>query len=290
MSKIFDAIKKDNVIDLSDISDAEPEQAPASQREFLRPALSVVEANAPLPAPVHTVPLRISSLSPIFPFDEGHYAAAEQYRIIRTKILHHPKKPRLIITSSACSGDGKTVTAINIAASLALKDELSVLLVDADLRRPRVAEALGIRMAPGLSEVLAGKLNLDAALLTAEQFRNLSILPSGELGDNPAELLDSDRFRSFIDEVRRRFSVVIFDATPVATVADYELLQHVCDGVVMIVRPEHTDRNRCTKVLELIPKEKLLGVVLNCVEDWWLWKTPAYDYYRTVSSERAIPA
>ena len=290
MSKIFDAIKKDSILDLSEICDAETEQAPALQREASRPTLSVVEANAPAPAPARTAPLRVSALSPIFPFDEGHYAAAEQYRIIRTKILHHPKKPRLIIASSSCSGDGKTVTSINIAASLALKDEMSVLLVDADLRRPRVAEALGIPAAPGLTEVLSGKLNLDAALLTAEQFRNLSILPSGELGENPAELLDSDRFRSFIEEVRRRFSIVIFDATPIATVADYELLQHVCDGVVMVIRPEHTDRNRCTKVLELIPKEKLLGVVLNCVEDWWLWKTPAYDYYRRVSAERAVPA
>ncbi len=290
MSKIFDAIKRDNVLDLSDICDAEPEQAPAPQRESGRPALSVVEVNAPAPAPTRTAPLRVSALSPIFPFDEAHYAAAEQYRIIRTKILHHPKKPRLIITSSACSGDGKTVTSINIAASLALKDELSVLLVDADLRRPRVAEALGIPTTPGLSEVLSGKLDLEAALLTTEQFPNLSILASGELTENAAELLDSDRFRSFIEEVRRRFSIVIFDATPVATVADYELLQHICDGVVIVIRPEHTERNRCTKVLDLIPKEKLLGVVLNCVEDWWLWKTPAYDYYRRVSSERAVPA
>lgn len=290
MSKIFDAIKKDNIIDLRDLCEIEAELTPAPQREPLRPALSVVDVNTPVPAHARTASLRISALSPIFPFDEHHYAAAEQYRIIRTKILHHPKKPRLIITSSACSGDGKTVTSINIAASLALKDDISVLLVDADLRRPRVAEALGIPVTPGLTEVLTGKRELESTLLTAEQFPNLSILPSGELGQNPAELLDSDRFRSMMEQVRRQFSIVIFDATPIATVADYELLQHVCDGVVMVVRPEHTDRNRCNKVLELIPKDKLLGVVLNCVEDWWLWKTPAYDYYRKVSSERAIPA
>ncbi len=288
MSKIFDAIKKDNILDLSEICEAEAEIV--QPHEPLRPALSVVEVNLPPQSPARAARLRISALSPLFPFDDVHYAAAEQYRIIRTKILHHPRKPRLILTSSACSGDGKTVTSINIAASLALKEEASVLLVDADLRRPRVAEALGLPAGPGLMEVLSGAMRLGDALLQAEQFPNLSILTSGETGENPAELLDSDRFRAFIEEVRGRFSIVIFDATPVATVADYELLQHVCDGVVMVIRPEHTERGRCTKVLELVPKEKLLGVVLNCVEDWWLWKTPAYDYYRKVSSQRTVPA
>lgn len=288
MSKIFDAIQRDNVLDLSEICDTGTEVMEASY-EPLRPALSVVETSPPQLAG-RNARLRISALSPLFPFDDVHYAAAEQYRIIRTKILHHPKKPRLILTSSACSGDGKTVTSINIAASLALKEDSSVLLVDADLRRPRVAEALGLPEGPGLTEVLSGTIDFRAALLQAEQFPNLSILTSGEAGENPAELLDSDRFRAFIETVRSRFSIVIFDATPVATVADYELLQHVCDGVVMVVRPEHTDRNRCTKGLELVPKEKLLGVVLNCVEDWWLWKTPAYDYYRKISPSRAVPA
>lgn len=289
MSKFFDAIKRDNVIDLSDICSPEPELIPL-QQEALRPALSVVEAPAAPLSPARSVRLRISALAPLFPFDTVHYAAAEQYRIIRTKLLHHPKKPRLILISSACSGDGKTVTSINIAASLALKEELSVLLVDTDLRRPRVAEALGIPVSPGLTEVLSGKLPLSGALLKAEQFPNLSILPSGASGDNPAELLDSDRFRAFIEEARARFSIVIFDATPVATVADYELLQHVCEGVLIVIRPEHTERARCAKGLELVPKEKLLGVILNCVQDWWLWKTPAYDYYQRVSAERAARA
>ena len=289
MSKFFDAIQRDNVLDLSDLGPAEPE-AVSVQQEPLRPALSVVEAPPPAFSPVRSACLRISALAPLFPFDAAHYAAAEQYRIIRTKLLHHAKKPRLILISSACSGDGKTVTAINIAASLALKEELSVLLVDADLRRPRVAEALGVTASPGLTEVLSGKLPLSAALVKAEQFPNLSILPSGASGENPAELLDSDRFRALIAEARARFSIVIFDATPVATVADYELLQHVCEGVLIVIRPEHTERARCAKGLELIPKEKLLGVILNCVEDWWLWKTPAYDYYQRVSAERTARA
>ncbi len=288
MSKFFDAIKRDNVLDLSEMCDAETEVI-QGLHEPLRAALSVVEAGTPPQPPARVDRLRVSALSPLFPFDDVHYAAAEQYRIIRTKILHHPKKPRLIITSSACSGDGKTVTSINIAASLALKEEFPVLLVDADLRRPRVAEALGLPAGPGLTEVLSGTLDFGAALIQAEQFPNLSILTSGEAGENPAELLDSDRFRTFIEEVRSRFAMVIFDATPVATVTDYELLQHVCDGVIMVIRPEHTERGRCTKGLESMPKEKLLGVVLNCVEDWWLWKTPAYDYYRKISATRAVP-
>lgn len=279
MSNLFEALRRENAIDLTDICD--PEAADAT-----RPS----EVRAPLPentAPVHmpatgcrSARLRVSALAPLFPFEENHYVAAEQYRIIRTKILHNEKKPRLLVVSSAASGDGKTVTSINLAASLALKTETSVLLVDADLRRPRIAMELGIPEMPGLSDVIAGRVSLEEALVRADQFQNLYILPAGDGAENPVELFDSDRWRQLIEQLRSRFEMVVFDTTPVATVADYELLQLVCDAIIVVVRPDHTNRKACTKVLETVPKEKLLGVVLNGVEEWLFWNTPANDYYR----------
>lgn len=284
MSKLFDVMKKSSPAIFEDFNEVEipPEvDAPGKEQVHTIPSPAGHPALVLLPAAPH-VPtrVRISTQAPILPFDPKHFIAAEQYRIIRTKILHHVRKPKLLAVSSATSGDGKTVTSINIAASFALKQEEPILLVDADLRRPRIAELLQIPSSPGLSEVLAGRASIDHALVRAEQFPNLWILPAGNDPGNPAELLDSPRWRVLVDKLRAQFSHVIFDATPVATVADYELLQHVCDGVIVVARPDHTKRTQCLEILKIIPKEKLIGIVLNCVEDWWLWKAPVYGYYR----------
>lgn len=295
MSKIFDVVKKDNIIDFGDIYQSEPDSGgePQPSPETALQAAAKLGGTSFVPqAANRVVRLCLSAFSPIFPFDRGDEIAAEQYRIIRTKILHSAKKPQLIVVSSACSGDGKTVTSINIAASFALKADSHVLLVDSDLRRPRVAEALDIPASPGLAEVLAGEADLETALIRPEQFPNLAILPAGAAGESAAELLDSERWRQFIQQSRTRFELVIFDAPPVAAVADYELIQLVCDAAVLVIRPDHSNRSACLKALEAIPPEKMLGVVLNCVEDWWLWKAPVYGYgyyQRPVSEDRTVP-
>jgi capsular exopolysaccharide synthesis family protein len=279
MSNLFDALKRENAIDLNEICDLEAANVVGA------PEIKIASSEGPAivhaPATARRIArLRVSALAPLFPFEEIHHVAAEQYRIIRTKILHSEKKPRLLVVSSAGSGDGKTVTSINLAASLALKTETSVLLVDADLRRPRIATELGIPETPGLSDVVAGRVSFEEALIRAEQFENLHILPAGDAAENPAELFDSDRWRRLIEQLRSRFAMVVFDTTPVATVADYELLQLVCDAIIVVIRPDHTNRKACAKVLETVPKDKLLGVVLNGVEEWLFWNTPANDYYR----------
>jgi protein-tyrosine kinase len=287
MSRIFDVVKKDNILGFDEICQADSSDVTLlleSAKESvcpIRPASSRQHAK-------RVVRLKASASSPIFPFDGEHHAAAEQYRIIRTKIWHGPKKPDVAMVSSSSSGDGKTVTSINIAASLALKEDSCVLLVDGDLRRARVADALGIPTTPGLSEVLSGAVPLESALVGAEQFPNLYILPAGNPGQSAAELLDSERWQILMQQIRARFSNVILDAPPIATVADYELLQLVCDGVIVVARPDHSDRGALFKALEVVPREKLLGIVLNCVEDWWLWKTPAYEYYGTQLSANAV--
>jgi capsular exopolysaccharide synthesis family protein len=285
MSRIFDVVKKDNILDFDEICQTDSSDVTASSQS----AKDSVCPIRPVSSPQHAkriIRLKASASSPIFPFDGEHQAAAEQYRIIRTKIWQGPNKPHVVVVSSSSSGDGKTVTSINIAASLALKEDSRVLLVDGDLRHPRVSEALGIHVDSGLSEVLSGAVSLESAVIGAEQFPNLFILPAGNPGQSAAELLDSQRWHVLVEQIRAQFSNVIFDAPPIATVADYELLQLVCDGVILVARPDHSDRRAFFKVLETVPREKLLGVVLNCVEDWWLWKTPVYGYYGTHLSAR----
>jgi len=92
-------------------------------------------------------------------------------------------------------------------------------------------------------------------------------------------LLDSSRWTALCASVRQQFKYVIFDTPPIAAVADYDLIQAHCDGVVLVVRPDHTDRKQCMQAIEAIPKDRLLGVVLNCVSDWFMWKTQGYHSY-----------
>ena len=228
---------------------------------------------------IRELPVRVAAASPLLPFDDTNRVAAEQYRIIRTRLIQHPKQPRLVLISSGGPGDGKSVTSVNIAGALSLKTEANVLLMDADFRRPTIHRQLGLPASPGLAEVLAGTANLDDALVRAAQFPNLCVIPAGAPCANPSELLDSARWRALCDELRIRFRYMIADSPPVASVADYELLQATCDGVVLVVRPDHTKRNLCQKALQTIPKEKLIGVVVNCVPKWLLAGASPYSGY-----------
>ena len=230
-------------------------------------------------SPYRSVWLEIPEGSPVFPFDGSAPRVAEQYRILRTSILLNPAKPHVVAVSSGSSGDGKTLTAINIAGILAMKSETTVLIVEGDLRKCALAPILGIKSFPGLAEVLNGTTSLDNAIIRAEQLPNFHVLPAGNVTDNPAELLDSDEFRKFVKDARERFSFVVFDTTPAASVADFKLVMQVSDGVLMVVRPDHTDRDSFQRAFELVPEKLLLGAVINAFEDWFLWKKLDANYY-----------
>lgn len=279
MSKVFDALRKQNVLDRESISRSEK----TDEKQQIWTSIDSKGVDAPLSRFADTsrvIGLHISAASPLFPFDnEQQRVAAEQYRMIRTKILHHHDKPKFVLVSSPATGDGKTVTSINLAAAFALKEDTRVLLVDGDLRRSRISEALGIPASPGLADLLSGRADIRSALVRAEQLPNLFLLPAGRPGARAAELLESARWHLFIQQVRTNFSTIICDGPPIATVADYELLELACDGVIVVARPDHTRRPLCMKALNTVNEAKLMGVVINGVENWPLWKAPEYSYY-----------
>ncbi|HLH42999.1 MAG TPA: CpsD/CapB family tyrosine-protein kinase [Bryobacteraceae bacterium] len=309
MSKIFQALHgaQNEVSELlpeligEGIVETEPAANAAAAPEKIHPAAPAEEAisrenfapsealAAPPAAGIRVVPLALAAASPLLPFENPHAHAAEQYRILRTKLAHHPKRPKMIVVSSANPGDGKTFTAINLAGVLSLKGDAKVLLLDADFRRSAIHKQLGLAEGPGLSEALLGHCALEQAVVQAEQFPNLHVLVNGKLENmNPSELLDSPYWRALCQAARKRYQYVILDSPPVAAVADYELIQMAADGTVLVVRPEHTNRSACFKAIETIPREKFLGVILNCAEPWFLHKTYTYEYgygYGYASSE-----
>ena len=238
-------------------------------------------------ATIRTLGLHLPAPSPLLPFEDGQWRPSDQYRILRTKISQHPKQPHLIVVSSPAPGDGKSVSAINTAGALSLKSD-AVLLLDADLRKSAIHVQLGLPESPGLAGVLQGTCTLEDAVVHVQEFPNLFVMTAGEHADNPVELLDSGPWQGLCARLRSLFRYVVLDSPPVGAVADYDLIEAACDGVILVVRPDHTNRLLCQKALETVPKAKFLGVLLNCVPDWSPAKRAGADYYY-YSSEKVYP-
>jgi capsular exopolysaccharide synthesis family protein len=234
---------------------------------------------------IQKVEIRPSGLCPMLWLGHQQNEASEQYRIIRTRIHRHWSKPKVIVVTSGCAGDGKTVTATNLAAALALKYGQKVLLVDGDLRRPTICGTMGIAATSGLAQILTGDVSLSDAMLQVASLPTLFVLPAGKARRNPAELLDSSQWKDLAGKLRSLFDYVVLDGPPLGAVADFHLLEAVSDGVILVVRPDHTDRSTCSAALAEIDPEKLIGAVLTAVEDWFLAKSPAYGYYRARTLE-----
>lgn len=231
------------------------------------------------PTGARSVVVRLRAGYPLLPFDTGEAdSAAEEYQRIRIKITQHHLQPRLVLISSPSSGDGKSITALNIGGALALNRQASVLLVDVDLRHPTIAPLLGLAEREGVADVLNGSCRLEDAIVRLEPFPNLFLLPAGKDRRNPAELLSSPRWKALCDEFRAQATYTIFDGPPVDAVAEYSLLEERADGLILVLRTDHTSRPLIYRAIEAIPKEKLLGSVINGHRESFFWKQRS-EYY-----------
>ena len=211
----------------------------------------------------------------------------ESFRQLRTSIqyLNPDQPPKVIAITSAFADEGKTNVAINLALSL-VQSGHRTLLVDGDLRRPKVFENFGIKASHvGLSELLAGKIsiNLETSLARATdviQEHNLSILSTGHLPPNPAELLDSDTFRNTLDLLRTQYDFVIIDTPPILLVADAQVMAPFVDGTILVVRAGKTRKNQYLGARQAITSVggKVLGVVLNQVPNFVVQGDYGYKY------------
>jgi protein-tyrosine kinase len=169
---------------------------------------------------------------------------------------------RSIIITSPGKGDGKSLTAANLALTMAQEFQPRVLLLDADLRRPAAHSLFGMSETPGLADVLMGGASLEDALVHLEE-HHLSILPAGLPPTHPAELLGSAAMRRTIDTLRTRFDRIIIDMPPVEPLADVHILTPLADAVLMIVRAGMTEKPAIDRALHGLDISKVLGLVLN---------------------------
>jgi polysaccharide biosynthesis transport protein len=195
-------------------------------------------------------------------------AFAEAFRNLRTNILFSSTEEggRAIVVTSTGPGEGKTMIACNLAVALAQAGQ-RVLLMDGDMRKPKVHTMFNESQTPGLSNVLVGNAKASEAVRkTAVQ--NLWLLLAGVAPPNPAELLGSQRFRDFITTLQEHFDWVVVDTPPVMAVTDAALVSHVVSGVVFAIASEQTSKHTANAALEQLEaaKAKFLGGVLNKVD------------------------
>lgn len=190
-------------------------------------------------------------------------AAAEHYRALRSRIgqLENDQVVRVIQITSPGKGDGKTVTALNLALTMAQEFQRRVLLIDADLRNPRVHDLLGLEPGPGLVEVLTGEAALQDALVELPAY-HMAVLRAGHGYDRPAEMLGSAPMRRLLDTLRAQFDRIVIDSAP-AAVADPGAIAPIVDGLLLVVRSGVTTKPAIARSIASLPSSKLLGLVFN---------------------------
>src|SRR5581483_6167012 len=231
----------------------------------------------------------------------GVSVAAEVFRTLRTSLLffdpEHP--PKTMLVTSSQTGEGKTATVVNLALSLA-QQGARVLLIDADMRRPRCHHALGVAEEVGLSEHLHGESEFATIVRTItlgsaakrngvrngghdvrRMATNLDFVGSGRVTHQSAELIASSRMRAMLAEACERYDVVLIDSPPMFPVADASLLATMVDGVVLVVRGERTPRHVTQEAIGRLRfmQAKVLGVVLNGVNPGAGEYSYRYSYY-----------
>jgi capsular exopolysaccharide synthesis family protein len=202
-------------------------------------------------------PLLVAGLAP-------KSLAAEQYRSLRTRLAQMEGSGglRTVLITSPQKGEGKSVTASNLALTMAQELQRRVVLVDADLRKPSLQHLFGLPPGPGLAEYLTGAVELKDAMRFVPE-HNLTVMTAGNAPLNPAELLGSTAMRRLLDHLRTRFDRVILDTPPVLPLADVAILAPLVDGSLIVVRAGVTPKPAIENALRAFDSSRLLGVVLN---------------------------
>ncbi len=204
---------------------------------------------------------------------------SEQYKTLRTNILsmNKGKPPRTFIITSSIYSEGKTVTSLNLAMSLAQSvNNPKVLLIDADMRKGKMARYLGIDQKQGLAEVLKEECTAADVLFNIDNLNNLAFLSSGQIPENPAELLASDFMRMFLSDMRKKFDFVLIDTPPIISVTDAGIIGPLTEGVLMVIQAGRTQRGIIRRAEELLYQchTKIIGHVLTNIE----YHLPEYIY------------
>ncbi|WP_285842040.1 CpsD/CapB family tyrosine-protein kinase [Ureibacillus chungkukjangi] len=190
---------------------------------------------------------------------------SEQFRTIRANINFSMPGEELktILITSPSPGEGKSTNAANIAVVFAQEGK-RVLLVDADLRKPTLHYTFNLKNLTGLTHILVGKYFL-FNVIQESPIAGLHLLPSGPIPPNPSELLASSNMDNFLEEVKKKYDLIIFDAPPIISVSDSQILGNKCDGTLLVVNSGISEKKDFLKSEEILvaSKARIIGAVLN---------------------------
>lgn len=251
--------------------------------------------SAKKPSPLPAFHIKESIINPILVdrhivcITDPYSPASEQYRKLRARILAITKQEfqNTIMVTSADVGEGKSITSINFAVALAREIDHTVLLVDADMRKPSIHKYLGIKTDRGLSDYLSGQVELSDVLINTGLGR-LVLLPAGNACSNPAELLSSNRMKELVKEMKHRYAdrYIVIDTPPVLVSADAISMSNHVDGVIFVVQAAKTSEKTVKKAINLLKGAIMLGIVYNNVPDYLGKNLNPYYYHQYHRDDR----
>jgi protein-tyrosine kinase len=207
--------------------------------------------------------------------------AAEQYRKLKSSIVKLAQLGRFdksLMVTSAIGGEGKTLTSLNLAISLAQEFDHTVLLIEADIRRPTILRYLDMEASMGLTDCVLDDIDVGDVLVKTG-IGKLTVLPAGKSVQNPVELFSSNRMQQILTEIKERYvdRYVIIDTTPLLPFAEPQFIANSVGGVLFVVREGYTSTDKVTKALALLKNHNLLGVVCNGMSQ--ITSGGKYGYY-----------
>jgi capsular exopolysaccharide synthesis family protein len=216
---------------------------------------------------------------------------SEEFRTLRSRLYHAREKMPLkkLLITSALPKEGKSFTASNLAQVLARQHGRRVLLIDGDLRGPRLHMMLGTTSSPGLADYLQGGSD-EFSIMQRGPMENLFFIPSGQEISDPAELVANGRLKLLLQRVEALFDWIIVDSPPAVPVSDASMLAKACDGVLMVVRSNATPVDMARRARQEFPDEALVGVVLNGTNmDAMPYTRYYYNAYQKSATESKTP-
>jgi len=215
-------------------------------------------------------------------------AAGEGYRNLRTSLLFAMRAAKIhcLLVTSAIAGEGKTTTSTNLAGAFGVLGR-RVILIDADMRRPRVHRVFRLPASPGLSEILQGKARIEDAVVRLER-SSFDLLPAGAIPDAPSELLGSSTFAQLITDLKAEYDLVVLDSPVLLAVPDALLLAAEADGTLIVHKPGSVDRRALRRMRDDLGRAgaRVLGVVFNHVDPGSNLLYPQYLYSPYLKDER----
>jgi capsular exopolysaccharide synthesis family protein len=277
MSRFFDPLRRAEREKASTVGNAREEEIPAA--ELRQDSLTALVLAFEQITPIYCKPGGVNLLPTCA---DAQPVVREKFNILRHRLnrMRQERPFNTLLVTSAAAKEGKTFVTVNLAASLA-SNSSRVLLVEADMRGSGLHEALGLEVLPGLGEILEGRLHLSSGIRLVKPW-GFFCLQAGQPAQNPAALLESGRINELLAITGESFEWILLDSPPLNLFADAQCLAHLCNTVLMVVRPGVTMREQLQQAMAALEGTRMAGIVINGSDS-----ARKGEYYYTSNSHRS---